>query len=60
MKTFRVVVLYGGSLSYRVTASDENDAIRMAESIFAGESDAVLSRNITTTEVNDCWEEIND
>ena len=60
MTTFRVVGLYGGSLSHRVTASDENDAIRMAESIFAGESDAVLSRNITTTEVNDCWEEIND
>lgn len=60
MKTFRVVVLYGGSLSYRVTAPDENDARRMAESVFADESDAVLSRNITTTEVHDCWEEIND
>ena len=60
MKTFRVVVLYGGSLSYKVMAPDEDDAIRMAESMFADESDAVLSRNITEVEVHDCREEIND
>lgn len=36
MKPFRVVVLYGGSLSYRVTAPDENYARRMAESMIVG------------------------
>lgn len=53
---YNVVVHYEGTISYEVEAESEDEAKRIAETMFGDEDDRTIAAEIADVTACDCWE----